>query len=248
MQSLFAIVGETLKAPIEGWSKNLVWKCSLSAIAGSIISLFMATMVTIVLVEITIHKLFATVFGIMFLVFGIILICRVYSMPVQDEDSIKRKNIFLSLTSMIVISGALCICLDKKWLVSFYAWARILLYTYISTSMAFTIIFCFLDLLVVVVEYFQINHNRNLIRNDAQAKIMLYLATIMGCIFGWKFGRLGNSNIKLYAVSIAMLKRQSDTFVIAAILGAWAGYTNEYICSQEDGYIRMKREEFDNAI
>lgn len=70
----------------------------------------------------------------------------------------------------------------------------------------------------------------------------------MGSIFGCMFGLLDVANEISYHVRLSLLREEQICYPIGAILGAAAGFANEYLRNQEEMYVQLKRAEYDADI
>ncbi|EZG86208.1 putative membrane protein [Gregarina niphandrodes] len=235
--------------PVSGWSRKLVTRGFLSACAGSILGMATSVILNVALVEITISSFFAAYFGLLFICTGGIIAWRVLGAPLADEKARQRQRIFLALSFLVSVSGLICITMQRGgWFYRSPKVLKVAVYTLLGVSLAFALIFSAIDLINVGFGICMLTSTRSPVESNVQVSLIIAVALLMGSIFGCMYGLLDVANEISYHVKLSLLKDEAFTYPIGGLLGALAGFANEYLRNQEEAYIQIKRQEYDADI
>lgn len=234
--------------PVTGWNRKLVWRGFLNSGCGVVLGMVTSLVLNVALVEISVSSFFALYFGGLFLITGAVIGWRVSGTPLPDERSKTRRKIFMGLAALVSVSGLLCCVVQRP---SFYLLPRLVkipTYTLLGVSISFALIFSAIDLINVGFSLCRMSTSRSPVESSIQVSLIVLVAILMGSIFGFMFGLLDVANQISYHVRLSLLREEQLCYPIGGLLGGLAGFANEYLRNQEDGYLQLKRVEFDADI
>eukprot|EP00386_Alphamonas_edax_P014366 GDKI01044166.1.p2 GENE.GDKI01044166.1~~GDKI01044166.1.p2 ORF type:complete len:238 (-),score=81.44 GDKI01044166.1:34-747(-) len=226
-------------------SKELICKGSISAAVGMVLGIIISLIVNCTLVEISLSAFFALYFGLLFITVGAVILVRVWGQT-AEETKAKRTQL-MGFACMIIFSGFLCFLLERNWFVSLSAMAKVPLYTILGVSISFALVFSVVDLINYLTGFVQASVAKPLVESKQQVNLVLATALLMGGLFGFTFGVMDVEDEVSYHIRLALLREEHFCYPIGALLGGLAGFGNEYLRQQEDGYARVKTE-FDDEI
>ncbi|CEL92515.1 unnamed protein product [Vitrella brassicaformis CCMP3155] len=235
------------KAPLQlRMSKELVWKGSLSAAVGVVMGIIISLVVNCTLVEISLSPFFSVYFGVLFITVGSVILWRILGHA--NEEAQQRKKQLTGFAVMIVVSGLLCFVLERNWFVGLSPLAKVPLYTILGVSVAFALTFSVVDLINYFLGFLQPNGAKPLVESKSQVMLVLSIALVMGGLFGFIFGVMDVEDEVAYQIRLALLREEHYCYPIGALLGGLAGFGNEYLRQQEEGYLKLNHTEFDEDI
>ena len=228
-------------------------KAVLSGFVGAILGLAISLIVNSTLVEISVSPFFALYFGLLFMSVGGIIIYRLngaawltgsssaaldadQTLLLAPEDEQLRKKQLTFFASLILVSGFLCFLLEKNWFVGLSWSAKVPLYTVLGVSVAFALVFSVVDLVNYVMGFLRASVARPVVESSHQVYLIMTIALIMGATFGFIFGVMDIEDEIQYQVRLALLKEERTCLPIGGLLGAIAGFGNEYLRLKSDEY------------
>ncbi|KAK1937399.1 putative membrane protein [Babesia divergens] len=188
-------------------SKLPLWSTLIASIAGGVIGIICSLVVNCALVEISTSPFFTLYFGCTFLVIGIVILWRLTASTTDIDNSQRR---FLR-----------------------YFATMVLIYTLLGVSISFALTFTIVDLVNYFISMFETSVARPLVESKSQVLIILVIACTMGAMFGFIFGLMSIEDEAEYHIKLALMKEEAYTWPLGAILGALAGFCNNYLRQQE---------------
>lgn len=238
-------------------------KAVLSGFVGMVIGLAISLIVNSTLVEISVSPFFALYFGLLFMSVGGIIIYRLngvslftgsasmdadQTLLLAPEDEQRRKKQLTFFASLILLSGFLCFLLEKNWFVGLSWTTKVPLYTILGVSVAFALVFSVVDLVNYTMGFLRASVARPVVESTHQVYLIMTIALIMGATFGFIFGVMDIEDEIQYQVRLALLKEERTCLPIGAVLGAIAGFGNEYLRLKSDEYTALQSNGFDDDI
>ena len=239
-------------------------KAAMSGFVGMILGIAVSLIVNSTLVEISVSPFFALYFGLLFMSVGGIIIYRLngstlfsssggntdadQALLLMPEDEKRRKKQLTFFASLILVSGFLCFILEKNWFVYLTWVGKIPLYTILGISVTFALVFSVVDLINYLMGFLRASAARPVVESSHQVYFVMTVALVMGAIFGFIFGIMDIEDEIQYQVRLALLKEERTCLPIGALLGAFAGFGNEYIRLKSDEYTSLQSGGFDDDI
>jgi len=242
-------------------------KAVISGFVGTCLGIAVSLIVNSTLVEISVSPFFALYFGLLFMSVGGIIIYRLngstlfsgntntdnvgeadQAFLLAPEDEKRRKKQLTFFASLICFSGFLCFILEKNWFVGLSPTTKVPLYTILGVSVAFALVFSIVDLVNYLMGFLRASIARPIVESSHQVYLIMTIAMVMGACFGFIFGVMDIEDEIQYQVRLALLKEERTCIPIGAILGAIAGFGNEYIRQKSDEYASIANSGFDDDI
>ena len=252
---------QQVMADVKTMPKDDFKKAVMSGFVGMLLGIAVSLIVNSTLVEISVSPFFALYFGLLFMSVGGIIIYRLngtslfnsnsdadQTLLLMPEDERKRKKQLTFFAYLILVSGFLCFILEKNWFVGFSWIAKIPLYTVLGVSVTFALVFSVVDLINYLMGFLQASAARPVVESSHQVYFIITIALVMGAIFGFIFGAMDIEDEVQYQVRLALLKEERTCLPIGALLGAVAGFGNEYIRLKSDEYTALQSGAFDDDI
>ena len=234
-----------------------------SGFVGMCLGLAVSLIVNSTLVEISVSPFFALYFGLLFMSVGGIIMYRLngsallgsvtendadQALLLAPEDEKRRKKQLTFFAGLICFSGLLCFVLEKNWFVGLSVTAKIPLYTILGISVAFALVFSLVDLVNYLMGFLRASVARPIVESSHQVYLIMTIALVMGASFGFIFGAMDVEDEIQYQVRLALLKEEKTCLPIGAVLGAIAGFGNEYLRLKSDEYAALQSAGFDDDI
>jgi hypothetical protein len=253
-------------ADVQKMPKDEFKKAAISGFVGLCLGIAVSLIVNSTLVEISVSPFFALYFGLLFMSVGGIIIYRLngsalfggpsssdnspadHSFSLAPEDEVRRKKQLNFFAGLICVSGFLCFILEKNWFLGLSSTAKIPLYTVLGVSVAFALVFSIVDLVNYLMGFLRASVARPVVESPHQVYLVMTIALIMGATFGFIFGVMDIEDEIQYQVRLALLKEERTCVPIGAVLGAIAGFGNEYIRQKNDEYAAVGNSGFDDDI
>merc|ERR1712083_784455 len=145
------------------------------------------------------------------------------------------KKIHLSIfAGIIILSGALCFLLDRKMFVGLAPWLKVPLYMTLGLAVAFALTFSIVDVLNYIVGFCQSSIAKPMVESSQQVYLVLVVSLAMGAVFGFTFGFLDVEDEQMYHIRIAMMREEHYCYPVGILLGAGAGFGNEFYRQRDD--------------
>ena len=168
-------------------TREAVLRSSLwSAAGGGILGAGVSVVVNNALIEISLTPFFATVFGLVLLLLGALMLWR--KLYEQHESNVARLLV-MCFSILVLLSGLSCFLLEKDWFKLIPARAKVPMYMSLGISLSFAVSFSVVDLLNLYAD--RCGRMRfPLVSSAPQIFLVLTGAVAMGAIFGLIFGAM----------------------------------------------------------
>ena len=160
-----------------------------SAAVGGVFGAIISVVVNNALIEISITPFFATVFGLVLVLLGGLMIWR----KLWEEHQYPLTRILvLAFSSLVLLSGISCFLLEKDWFKKIPANAKVPMYMMLGISLCFAVSFSLVDLLNLYADRCSSYASSGvpLVSSPAQIFLVLAGAVSMGAAFGLMFGAM----------------------------------------------------------
>lgn len=250
-------------ADVKQMSQEDFRRAVASGFVGLILGIAISLIVNSTLVEISVSPFFALYFGILFMSVGGIIVYRLngaalfgglssndadQALMLAPEDEQQRKKQLTFFAGLICFSGLLCFILEKNWFVGLSPTMKVPLYTILGISVAFALVFSVVDLVNYLMGFLRASVARPIVESPHQVYLIMTVALMMGATFGFIFGVMDVEDEIQYQVRLALLKEERTCLPIGALLGAIAGFGNEYLRLKSDEYASLQNAGFDDDI
>ena len=238
-------------------------RACVSAFVGMCLGIAISLIVNSTLVEISLSPFFSLYFGLLFMSVGGIIIYRLNGAAIfgaassndadealllaPEEEKLRKKQLTF-FAGLICFSGFLCFVLEKNWFVGLSATTKIPLYTVLGISVAFALVFSLVDLVNYLMGFLRASIARPIVESTHQVYLIMSIALVMGAAFGFIFGAMDVEDEIQYQVRLALLKEERTCLPIGAVLGAIAGFGNEFLRLKSDEYASLQSGAFDDDI
>eukprot|EP00922_Rhytidocystis_sp_ex-Travisia-forbesii_P025739 GHVS01037752.1.p1 GENE.GHVS01037752.1~~GHVS01037752.1.p1 ORF type:complete len:295 (+),score=68.76 GHVS01037752.1:166-1050(+) len=225
---------------------ELLCKGLVSALVGSVLGMLTSLIVNCTLVEVSLSPFFAMYFGLLFISVGAIILWRINGNVSDHAQSRKLQLMFFAL--LIILSGVLCFVLERNWFIGLNRFAKVPIYVLLGISIAFALTFSLVDLINYSMSLFQHTLARPLVEAKNQVYLVLCVSLLKGALFGLVFGVMDVEDEASYHIRLALLREEHFCYPIGALLGALAGFGNEYLRQKEEAVNKKSMGEFDEEI
>ena len=262
-QSSSAQVNQIL-SDVKSMPRDDFRRACVSGFVGMCLGIGVSLIVNSTLVEISVSPFFALYFGLLFMSVGGIIMYRLngaalfggavdsndadQALLLAPDDEKRRKKQLTFFAGLICFSGFLCFVLEKNWFVGLGSTIKIPLYTILGISVAFALVFSLVDLVNYVMGFLRASIARPIVESSHQVYLIMSIALVMGAMFGFIFGAMDVEDEIQYQVRLALLKEEKTCLPIGAVLGAIAGFGNEFLRLKSDEYAAMQSGGFDDDI
>merc|ERR1712136_23327 len=222
---------------------------TLSTCSGSALGVSISVVVNLALIEISISPFFSMYFGVLFFLVGGLILWRV--MTHQADDPLRMKKLHLAIfAGTIIASGALCFLLNRHTFANLSPLMKVPLYMTLGLAVAFALTFSLVDILNYLTGFFQASIAKPIVESSQQVYLVLMVSVAMGVVFGFTFGLLDVEDEHLYHIRVALMREEHYCYPMGVILGAFAGFGNEYFRQKDDYamYPSLATTEFDEDI
>eukprot|EP00922_Rhytidocystis_sp_ex-Travisia-forbesii_P033737 GHVS01050118.1.p1 GENE.GHVS01050118.1~~GHVS01050118.1.p1 ORF type:complete len:301 (+),score=49.25 GHVS01050118.1:283-1185(+) len=241
-----AVEGEWRWALSELLSGELICKGVASATVGAVLGMITSLIVNCTLVEVSMSPFFAMYFGLLFISVGGVILWRLNGNVSEQAQARKLQLMFFAL--LIILSGILCFVLERNWFIGLNRFAKVPIYVLLGISIAFALTFSLVDLINYTMGLVQHTLARPLVESKNQVYLVLCLSLVKGALFGLVFGVMDVEDEAAYHFRLALLREEHFCYPIGAVLGAVAGFGNEYLRQKEETLNRKRMGEFDEEI
>ena len=202
-----------------------IWSAILSSLVlGMLFGSVGSLLVNCALVEISLSPLFATAFGVLFLISGGTVAWQVLLEP----DGGENRMLLLAFSALVTTSGILCFLLERDWSHGLSRRAKVPLYALLGVSLSFSTHFTALDLLARMRESLGWNSMHGgpvnaMVRTQWQARLLALVAVVTGCLYGLVFGIMDVEDAhKGRELRVALQRETRVCYPIGAVAGALA--------------------------
>ena len=160
-----------------------------SAGVGGVLGAIISVVVNNALIEISITPFFATVFGIVLVLLGGLMIWR--KLFEENQYPVTR-FLVLAFSTLVLLSGIACFLLEKDWFNKIPPRAKIPMYMLLGISLCFAVAFSLVDLLNLYADRCSpfASRGQPLVSSPPQIFLVLAGAILMGASFGLMFGAM----------------------------------------------------------
>ena len=156
-------------------------------ITGALLGMLLSIAVNSVLFEISINRLFAFYFGLVFCLIGGLIFLRAWTQP-----SIFKKLTVLVLAIVVISGGACSFVFRTNWLWWPSLW-KVMVYTLLGISTSFTVTFSWVDIVSFLHDLAKRRENNSnlkygLIESPIQVWLVLLISVVTGVAYGLIFG------------------------------------------------------------
>eukprot|EP00658_Telonema_sp_P-2_P032642 TRINITY_DN2411_c0_g2_i2.p1 TRINITY_DN2411_c0_g2~~TRINITY_DN2411_c0_g2_i2.p1 ORF type:complete len:216 (+),score=54.89 TRINITY_DN2411_c0_g2_i2:195-842(+) len=149
-----------------------------------------AFMVICSLVEISLSFFEAVMFGMVLLMVGCFMIWRAVATGEIQPPALYR-GVMMVFGGLVAVSGVCCFMLQENWHVGMTPTAKVPIYFMLGTTICFSVIFGFGEIVNVCAAGCMQDHSGSPILNSPkQILLLVFLASIMGAAVGLVFGSL----------------------------------------------------------
>lgn len=226
--------------------RDLVVKGIASAAIGCALGMLTSLIVNCTLVEISLSPFFATYFGLLFVSVGGVILWRISGRATEEAQDRKRQLTLFAV--LIIVSGVLCFLLERNWFVGLSRLAKLPIYVLLGVSVSFALMFSLVDLINYSIGLMQHSLARPLVESKSQVYLVLGISLVKGALFGFIFGIMDVEDEVAYHIRLALLREEHYCYPIGGILGAMAGFGNEYLRQKENARNRKRFGEFNEEI
>lgn len=228
------------------------------ALFGGLLGMALCFAVNAILFEISLSRVFAFYFGLLFCVLGSLMLLRSFYQPTWG-----KKLAVLLFAVLVVLSGVCSLMFKTEWLWTLSVGAKILIYSMLGVSTSFTITFAYLDILSFCHDSAmdsliesgggdgEVKKKLGLFESSNQVWLILVLSICTGLTYGITFGTqeehgLEQAQLENHALRVDFFVKslgQSLLFTLpfGFLLGVAGALCNEYLRHREIVH-GMKRE------
>eukprot|EP00811_Abedinium_folium_P009098 NODE_18409_length_894_cov_7.049544.p1 GENE.NODE_18409_length_894_cov_7.049544~~NODE_18409_length_894_cov_7.049544.p1 ORF type:complete len:238 (+),score=74.79 NODE_18409_length_894_cov_7.049544:94-807(+) len=221
----------------------------VSATVGGGLGIVISLVVNLALIEISISPFFSLYFGVIFVLVGCLILWRILSHEAGEQLQMKKLHLSV-FAGAIIFSGALCFLLDRKIFSGLAPWMKVPLYMVLGLAVAFALTFSIVDVLNYILGFFQQTIAKPIVESSQQVYLVLVVSLAMGVVFGFTFGLLDIEDEQGFHIRIALMREEHYCYPVGAVLGAFAGFGNEFFRQKGDyvAYHGIAQTEFDEDI
>ena len=197
-----------------------------SAAVGGVLGSIISVVVNNALIEISITPFFATVFGIVLVLLGGLMIWRKLF---EEHQYPMTRLLVLAFSTLVLLSGVACFLLEKDWFNKIPPRAKVPMYMFLGISLCFAVAFSLVDLLNLYSDRCSTFARRGqpLVSSPPQIFLVLAGAILMGASFGLMFGAMDVEDDDASHRKLRTEERAS--LPIGFVLGALVGCLNSLV-------------------
>ena len=208
-----------------------------SAAVGGVLGAIISVVVNNALIEISITPFFATVFGIVLVLLGGLMIWR--KLFEENQYPVTR-FLVLAFSTLVLLSGIACFLLEKDWFNKIPPRAKIPMYMLLGISLCFAVAFSLVDLLNLYADRCSpfASRGQPLVSSPPQIFLVLAGAILMGASFGLMFGAMDVEDDDASHRKLRTEERAS--LPIGFVLGATVGCLNSLVGTSSHSHHRER--------
>jgi uncharacterized protein YacL len=215
----------------QGWKTAGPVAVVASTVVGALLGMLVSFMVICSLVEISLSFFEAVMFGIVLTFVGGFMIWRATSMH-EGQPKPCFRVMMGGFGVAVGVAGVCCFGLQEGWGTSMSTQAKIPIYFLLGTTLSFSVIFGFGEIVNLCVAHCVSEETRPVFNSSKQIMILVVLTSIMGAIEGLVFGSLDAED------DVYLRKQFPETnkvcIPLGACVGALMGFLNESLRNQPD--------------
>ncbi|KAH9255428.1 hypothetical protein BASA81_006547 [Batrachochytrium salamandrivorans] len=225
------------------------------ALFGGLLGMALCFAVNAILFELSLSRVFAFYFGLLFCVLGALMLLRSFYQPTWG----KKLAVFL-FAVLVILSGVCSLVFKTEWLWTLGVGTKILIYSMLGVSTSFTITFAYLDILSfchdsamdsLVDGGGEVKKKLGLFESSNQVWLILVLSICTGLTYGITFGtqeehgleqaQLENHGLRVDFFVKSLGQSLLFTLPFGFLLGMGGALCNEFLRHGEIVY-GLKRE------
>jgi hypothetical protein len=207
-----------------------------SAAVGGVLGAIISVVVNNALIEISITPFFATVFGIVLVLLGGLMIWRKLF---EENQYPATRFLVLAFSTLVLLSGIACFLLEKDWFNKIPPRAKIPMYMLLGISLCFAVAFSLVDLLNLYADRCSpFARGQPLVSSPPQIFLVLAGAIMMGASFGLMFGAMDVEDDDASHRKLRTEERAS--LPIGFVLGATVGCLNSLVGTSSHSHHRER--------
>ena len=157
-----------------------------SACVGGVFGAIISVVVNNALIEISITPFFASIFGLVLVLLGSLMIWRKLW---ERHETLLMRSLILGFSSLVLLAGFSCFLLEKNWFKTIPPNMKVPMYMTLGISLCFSITFTCVDLLNAYYDRHSYDMRRRaLVHTPTQVGMVLAGAIANGAAFGLTFG------------------------------------------------------------
>ena len=157
-----------------------------SGLLGGVLGACISVIVNNALIEISLTPVFATMFGVVLVLLGGLMIWRKLF---EEHDDALTRALVLGFSCLVLASGVSCFLLEKDWFAKIQPGTKVPLYMMLGISLCFAVAFSVVDLINVYADKVA-GAKLPPVSSPQQIFIVLGGAIAMGASFGLMFGAM----------------------------------------------------------
>ena len=156
------------------------------AVGGGVFGAVISVVVNNALIEISLTPFFASVFGCVLMLLGVLMCWRKLW---EDHQHPLMRLLVLAFSGLVLLSAVSCFLLEKDWFRTIPPNAKVPLYMSLGVSLSFAVTFSLVDLLNLYSDHCR-SRAVPLVASSRQIGLVLLGAVAMGALFGFMFGAM----------------------------------------------------------
>jgi len=209
-------------------------RLAVSTVVGALLGMVLSIAVNSVLFEISINRVFAFYFGIIFCILGSLIFMRAWTQPTL----MKKLGVTL-ISAMVITGGALSLIFRTEWLWWSSA-AKVVIYTLLGIATSFTVTFSWVDIISFIhdmskrAQMLKVSTKFGLIESQTQIWLLVVVSVVTGLTYGLIFGLVQLEEMTVQHHSRQRLMNslgRTELFSLpfGAGIGAVSAALNEYV-------------------
>lgn len=149
--------------------------------------------------------------------------------PDQTFMKEEKTYFFLIASTIVIISGLLCLFLDESWTRNFSSFLKVPIYILVAQSLTYIITFGVIDFLNFVLSNFQSLNSLNFVETQDQIIALMVNCFASGMFYGLIFGLMDIEDDRYWKMKKDFLCEERLCLPIGVLGGFAAGFCNEIL-------------------
>ena len=211
------------------------------AVGGGVFGAVISVVVNNALIEISLTPFFASVFGCVLMLLGVLMCWRKLW---EDHQHPLMRLLVLAFSGLVLLSAVSCFLLEKDWFRTIPPNAKVPLYMSLGVSLSFAVTFSLVDLLNLYSDHCR-SRAVSLVASSRQIGLVLLGAVAMGALFGFMFGAMDVEDDG--AAHEKLRNEERASLPIGFALGAVVGGGSILLAEDPGGRLRLD-DAYDMAV
>ena len=211
------------------------------AVGGGVFGAVISVVVNNALIEISLTPFFASVFGCVLMLLGVLMCWRKLW---EDHQHPLMRLLVLAFSGLVLLSAVSCFLLEKDWFRTIPPNAKVPLYMSLGVSLSFAVTFSLVDLLNLYSDHCR-SRAVPLVASSRQIGLVLLGAVAMGALFGFMFGAMDVEDDG--AAHEKLRNEERASLPIGFALGAVVGGGSILLAEDPGGRLRLD-DAYDMAV